>query len=87
MLVYAKMFASAAEKMCMNGYYDLYDSDFVNEKYEQFKIAMNGIEPEFVSKNLEEYRALSVITLKYSKVAYKNLFPAFIYLKNKNYNT
>lgn len=73
-LIFAKMFASASEKMCMNEFWDLYESAEIEEMYKEFKNAMTSINNNFLLENLETYRVLSVIALKQGKEIYKSLF-------------
>ena len=81
-LIYAKIFTSAMEKICLNGYFHMIDSEGLKEKYAEFKRAFEGIDINTQKNNLEPYRMASMIVLQYDIEAYKALIkPLFDNLK------
>ena len=82
-LIYAKMYTSAMEKICLNNYDELYESDEVNNRYIDFKNAVNDIDINILKENLEDYRIISMTILNYNKNLYKELFDTIYKLKNQ----
>lgn len=81
---WAKMFASAMEKILINGYNDLWQSEQVKEKYMAFKQAMKNISNEKLREFLEPYRLMSVETLNDNMETYKIKFNDILKVKNNN---
>lgn len=79
---WAKMFASAMEKILMNEYNDLWQSEEVKEKYFMFKQSMENISSELLHKFLEPYRLMSVQALNESMETYKIRFNDILTVKN-----
>ena len=79
---WAKMFASAMEKILLNGYKKLWDSEEVKIKYDIFKQAMSNISSEKLNKFLEPYRLMSVELLNQDMEMYKSKFNDILSIKN-----
>ena len=80
---WAKMFASAMEKILMNGYEELWQSEEVRKKYEIFKSAVKNISTEVLHEFLEPYRLMSVILLDKDRETYKHMFNVILDIKSK----
>ena len=80
---WAKMFASAMEKILMNGYEELWQSEEVRKKYEIFKGAVKNISTEVLHEFLEPYRLMSVILLDKDRETYKHMFNVILDIKSK----
>jgi len=81
---WAKMFTSAMEKVLLNRYDNLWNSDETQVKYESFKQAMENISNEKLQEFLEPYRYISVILLNHDMETYKHMFNTILYIKNNN---
>lgn len=81
---FVKMYTSAMEKICMNKDWNLYNSEMVKGRYEDFKTAYSNLEKEFMIENLESYRLISATMLNEDRNLYKETFNTlFTNLKNK----
>lgn len=81
---FVKMYTSAMEKICMNKDWELYNSEMMLERYEEFKKAYSNLSKEYMTKNLEPYRLVSATILNEDRNLYKEMFNTlFTNLKNK----
>lgn len=80
---YIKSYTSALEKMCLNKYLNLFNSEDVLQKYTEFKNAMNFVDKEFLKDNLEVYRLISSIVIFYDKKSYWDKFEEILKLKSE----
>lgn len=81
---FVKMYTSAMEKVCMNEDWNLYNSEMVTERYEEFKKSYSNLSKEYLIKNLEPYRLISATILDEDRSLYKETFNTlFSNLKNK----
>lgn len=82
-LNWVKLYTSAMEKINMNSYEELWNSQVVLENYESFKVAFDKLDEKFLNQYLEPYRLISAVLLRHSRDTYKDMFPV-IYNKVKN---
>ncbi len=82
-VTWAKMFTSAMEKICMNNYDSLWDTEQVRSKYESFKNAMDELDKDVMYEYLEPYRLISAVLLRHDINTYKLMFNT-IYNNIKN---
>ena len=80
-LVFAKMYTSVMEKICINEYYDMLEIPEIKEKYNTFKNAFLKINFELMQKYLNAYRSISMIVLNQGIDTYKELIKELIKLK------
>lgn len=80
-LIYAKMYTSALEKMCLNDYDELFESEEVNNRYNDFKDAIQKVDNKTLEEYLEDYRLVSMLVLKQSKDMYKKVFKSLYKMK------
>lgn len=73
-VIWIKMYTSAMEKICMNNYWKLWESDSVLDKYEFFKEAIDSLNIDLFEKYLEPYRIISAVLLGYNRNLYKDMF-------------
>lgn len=71
-IIWIKMYTSACEKVCINDFEELWNSDKILNRYESFKKAMDETSPSLLNKYLEPYRLISAVLLKYDRDIYKN---------------
>lgn len=83
-LAYVKSYTSAMEKMMINGYHDMYDQEYVLNRYGDFKEAFDNTSEQVLMDNLEPYRLNSSAILYRSRGLYEGLFDSIYELKNKN---
>jgi hypothetical protein len=72
-ITWVKMYTSACEKVCINDFDELWNSDALLSRYETFKQAMDDLDPKILNKYLEPYRLISAVLLRYDRDSYKNL--------------
>lgn len=80
---WVRLYTSAMEKINMNNYETLWNSQEVLNKYESFKEAFDKVDEAFLKKYLEPYRLISAILLRHGRETYKEMFP-IIYNNIKN---
>lgn len=80
-MVFVKMYTSACEKMRLNNFREMYDSEFLLEKYKYFKKAVSEAPLEILRDNLESYRYVSMSVLNIDREAYWKFFDDFYKLK------
>lgn len=82
-ITWVKMYTSAMEKICMNGYTELWNSKEVIEKYDFFVKAIDALDEKVLQEYLEPYRLISAVLLMYNREIYKCMFQT-IFDKIKN---
>lgn len=70
---FIKSYTSLMEKICINGYDNLFDDDEVIKAYDDFKKCMDEVDDETLNEYLEPYRIMSAVLLRRSRNIYKKM--------------
>lgn len=78
---FIRMYTSAHEKMRLNNYKELFESDKMLSMYDSFKMAIENIDADFIKSQLEPYRLVSALILNSNRELYWQLFDDIYTLK------
>lgn len=78
---FIRMYTSAHEKMRLNNYKELFECDKILSMYNDFKTALENVDPDFIKSQLEPYRLISALILQSNRKLYWQLFDNIYTLK------
>lgn len=78
---FVRMYTSAHEKMRLNNYKELFESNKILSMYNDFKTALENIDSDFIKSQLEPYRLISALILQSNRQLYWQLFDDIYTLK------
>lgn len=71
---WVRLYTSAMEKIMINKYEELYNSEITLKNYNSFKEAYSSLSKEIMIANLEPYRLISATILNEDRLLYKEMF-------------
>lgn len=80
-LIFAKMYTSVMEKICMNEYDEMFELPEIKDRYPLFKKTFDRLTIDEMKEKLEPYRIISMMILNNGIEAYKGLFKTLYTLK------